>query len=78
MKLKTIRLMPIAIGLAIAVVGCQSASVIPSDCHVWAPQLEYYTTDDGGVYYPPRSVTNLMLYIEQLNSCSAYYQINPG
>ncbi|WP_305817534.1 hypothetical protein [Photobacterium leiognathi] len=56
--------------LAIALVGCQSAAMMPTDsCKPPAPQLEYYDTDDGGVYYPPRSDVNLMLYIEQLNNC---------
>ncbi|WP_337971049.1 hypothetical protein [Vibrio navarrensis] len=38
----------------------------------------YYADDEGGVYYPKRSVDNLMIYIEQLNDCIDYYNINPG
>ncbi|PSW53032.1 hypothetical protein [Photobacterium leiognathi] len=70
MKSKTTRLMLIAIPLALVLVGCQSPRNTPSDCQAWAPQLEYYTTDDGGVYYPAKSATNLMLYIDSLKQCA--------
>ena len=48
------------------------------DCKPAAPQLESYTVDEGGIYYPERSLTNLMIYIEQLNECIDYHQARPG
>ncbi len=72
---KTLRLLtPIALVLALG--GC-ALSAIPS-CKPVAPALEWYEHEGGGIYYPERSVTNLMLYIEQLNDCIDYHQINPG
>ncbi|CAH0531224.1 hypothetical protein VHP8226_04161 [Vibrio hippocampi] len=65
--------------------GCQSlAQTTPAmpidvvDCKPAAPQLESYTVDEGGIYYPKRSLTNLMIYIEQLNACIDYHQARPG
>lgn len=67
-------------GLVLAVGGCAtSRDVFVPPCKPIAPVLEWYEHDDqGGIYYPERSVTNLMLYIEQLNDCIDYYQVNPG
>ena len=62
--------------------GCQSIPrATPIDlhhCKPAAPLLESYQVDGGGLYYPERSVTNLMLYIEQLNQCIDYHQARPG
>ena len=57
--------------LVLALVGCQSMAMThhPVNCKPTPPQLEWYNADHDGVYYPSRSVTNLQLYIEQLNHC---------
>ncbi len=66
-------------GLVLVVGGCATSSdVFAPPCKPVAPALEWYEHDQGGIYYPERSVTNLMLYIEQLNNCIDYYQVNPG
>ncbi|MDF4644929.1 hypothetical protein P3488_10460 [Vibrio parahaemolyticus] len=66
-------------GLALVVGGCAtSRDVFAPSCKPVAPVLEWYENGQGGIYYPERSVTNLMLYIEQLNDCIDYYQVNPG
>ncbi|WP_447039646.1 hypothetical protein [Vibrio alginolyticus] len=65
--------------LVLVVGGCAtSRDVFVPPCKPAAPVLEWYENDQGGTYYPERSVTNLMLYIEQLNDCIDYYQVNPG
>lgn len=72
--------------LGAQLVGCESIAIPPQitqtsaiSCKPVAPQIEwYYADDDGGVYYPARSVVNMMIYIEQLNDCIDYYSINPG
>ncbi|MGX9996666.1 hypothetical protein [Vibrio sp. JZG120] len=66
-------------GLVLVVGGCATTrDVFAPPCKPAAPVLEWYEPDQGGIYYPERSVTNLMLYIEQLNDCIDYYQVNPG
>ncbi|EGR2081297.1 hypothetical protein QXB71_000638 [Vibrio cholerae] len=79
--LKRILVIGIASCLVMPLVGCESIATQthPVSCKPIAPQLEwYYADDEGGVYYPKRSVDNLMIYIEQLNDCIDYYNINPG
>ncbi|CAH8235288.1 hypothetical protein [Vibrio aestuarianus] len=65
----------------LALAACNSVqSVTPNQinaCKPVAPQLEWYDVEVG-IYYPERSVDNLMLYIEQLNDCIDYHNINPG
>lgn len=83
MRLSTIRILAIVSGLVIALAGCQSMSRAiqiqsAKSCKPTAPLLEWYEVDEGGVYYPKRSFTNLQLYIEDLNDCINYYQVNPG
>lgn len=71
-------------GLALALAACSSiqSAITPSQisyCKPVAPQLEWYEVGDNeGIYYPNRSVENLMIYIEQLNDCIDYYNVNPG
>ncbi|EIU6870665.1 hypothetical protein L5169_004802 [Vibrio parahaemolyticus] len=78
---KTQRLIML-IGSALVLVGCQSSQMIARpdyfDCKPTAPQLEWYEVEDDGIYYPQQSVTNMQLYIEDLNRCIDYHQANPG
>lgn len=70
-------------GLVLVLGGCQVLTAKPTSinsfsCIPIAPSLEWYEHEGGGIYYPERSVENLMVYIEQLNDCINYYQTNPG
>ncbi|MGR5165189.1 hypothetical protein ACPV4X_25195 [Vibrio owensii] len=73
MRLKKTPTLLTLIASVLVLAGCQSTQ--PSrttnniDCKPIAPQLEWYSVDEGGVYYPKQSYTNLQLYIEALNNC---------
>ncbi|GAB6263239.1 hypothetical protein [Photobacterium sp. R1] len=75
MKLKSAQRMLILIASASLLAGCQSTGKTSVSCKPVAPQLEWYTTPDGGVYYPKRAFTNLNLYIEALNMCVDEYNV---
>lgn len=69
--------------LVTVLAACSSiqSQITPSliDCKPVSPKLEWYEVGDNeGIYYPNRSVENLMIYIEQLNDCIDYYNVNPG
>lgn len=85
MALSKTRRLVMMTGLVLVLGGCQSlAQITPPTTSDWenckpaAPQLESYTVEEGGIYYPKRSLINLMLYIEQLNDCIDYHQARPG
>ncbi|CAK2049217.1 conserved exported hypothetical protein [Vibrio crassostreae] len=73
MRLKKTQRLVMLIGSALVLAACQSTPMIATpdyvDCKPTAPQLEWYSVDEGGVYYPKQSYTNLQLYIEALNNC---------
>lgn len=82
MKLRKTQRIVMLIGSVLAMAACQSTTMMASpdfvDCKPTAPQLEWYEVDGEGIYYPKRSVTNMQLYIEDLNRCIDYHQANPG
>ncbi|KDM92886.1 hypothetical protein [Photobacterium galatheae] len=75
MKLKSAQWILILTASASLLAGCQLTGKTSVSCKPVAPQLEWYTTPDGGVYYPKQSFTNLNLYIEALNMCVGEYYI---
>jgi len=48
-----------------------------SPCDPTPPTLEWYETQDGGIYYPKESAAQLLNYIHDLKECAVYTQTNP-
>ena len=40
-------------------------------CDPTPPKIEWYETDDGGIYYPKESASELLNYIYDLKECAA-------
>ncbi|TPB41761.1 hypothetical protein DXJ78_23995 [Vibrio parahaemolyticus] len=58
------------IASALLLVGCSQTPTRTDSCPPLSPKLEWYSDSNGGAYYPKRSQQNLLIYIEQLETCA--------
>ncbi|OEF57856.1 hypothetical protein A1OW_21750 [Enterovibrio norvegicus] len=58
------------IALVLLLAGCSQTPTRNDACPPMPPQLEWYGDGKGGAYYPQRAQQNLLIYIEQLETCA--------